>query len=248
MKTRNLIWFALKLWLGNLGEKETGAHSGSGAVRKWGSSVVGHLNKSHLQGQSVMLARRLGEMVLRVIQRPCLKWTFCRMFTSDRTVWPSCSRSECQRLSPLCRLFLEIRGLSFSLSLPVIIQNCQYTERFQNTPPLNLPLRHIDYFELESLEKRAEAGRALCLLPSYLKASHNITLEREALPALRREHSYPRRQGASAEMDLYRQTIKITLVFHQFLSYTSQSLSHILLALAQTFCLVISPQMYHLFV
>lgn len=67
MKTRNLIWFVFKLWLGNLGGKEAGAHSGSGAVRKWGSSVMGHLNKSYLSGQSIMLARRLGEMVLRVI-------------------------------------------------------------------------------------------------------------------------------------------------------------------------------------
>ena len=188
-------------------------------------------------------------MVLHVVQRPCLKWTFCRMVMFDRrTVWPGCGRSVCQMLSPLGRLFLEIRGCSFSLSLPVIIQNCQYTERFQNTPPLNLPLWHIDYSELESLEKTADAGRALRPLPLYLKASHNITLERDVLPAPRREHSHPRRQGASAEMDLYKQTTKIPLVFRQFLSYTSWSLSHDSLAVAQTSLSCHLSTMYHLFV
>ena len=61
-------------------------------------------------------------------------------------------------------------------------------------------------FWAEGTWETADAGRALCPPPFYLKAGHEISPEKSALPIPGRERSYHQRLGIDAEMDLYKHT------------------------------------------
>ena len=69
-------------------------------------------------------------------------------------------------------------------------------------PPQNMPLWHIDYFEVQAAEeKQMQEGLSdgPPPRPSYLKAGHKISDEKASLPVPGREYSYHHRLGVNTK-------------------------------------------------